>query len=412
VRRLAVILTAGGRGSRMSSSAPKQFIELAGKPVLAHALHALFQWMESLPECSFELVLTHPADAAGETDEILWASLAGFPHLAERLQAHCAVGGDTRQDSVRLGLHALSSSAEAVFIHDGARPFARPDLYHRLLSKLDTDGRAIAVVPLLPATDTLKQLDASGCITATVDRSRVRAVQTPQLLRLPQALELHARAEADGFAATDDASLVERYASGRVLAVEGDPANLKLTTPQDLLLAEALLAQGEKLVRQEDARGLRVGQGFDVHAFCEGRPLVLGGVEIPFERGLAGHSDADVLLHAICDALLGAANLGDIGQHFPDTDPAWKGADSWELLKAVAGLLAGKGWRVVNLDATLICQRPKLAPYREAMRERICLALSTQPGQVSLKATTTERLGFAGREEGIAAQAIVLLESA
>ncbi len=412
MRRLAVILTAGGRGSRMSSSAPKQFIELAGKPVLAHALDALFSWLKDQPELELELVLTHPADAASETRELLDGSLMACPALAGRLKTHLANGGDTRQDSVRLGLQSLNSTAEAVYIHDGARPFASPELYHRLLTTLDSDENTLAVVPLLPATDTLKQLDQAGCITGTVDRSQVRAVQTPQLLRLPQALELHERAAADGFVATDDASLVEHYSPGSLLAVEGDPANLKLTTPQDLLLAEALLLRKEQAVIQDDAFGLRVGQGFDVHAFCEGRPLILGGIEIPFERGLAGHSDADVLLHAISDALLGAANLGDIGQHFPDTDPAWKGADSWQLLKAVAGLLAGKGWRVVNLDATLICQRPKLAPYRDAMRERICQALVTQPEQISLKATTTEKLGFTGREEGIAAQAVVLLARA
>lgn len=398
----------------MGGDAPKQFLELAGQPILYHCLERLLEWVRSLPaETRVQLVVTHPADAADEMAALLRRALAGQDDVCDRISANTVAGGATRQDSVRAGLEALDPSVEAVFIHDGVRPLASAALYARLLDAWRQTGKPAGILPLLPPADSLKQLDGSGRVLSTVDRDQVRAVQTPQLMAFPLILELHRRAAREGFSGTDDASLVEHFAAGELLAIDGERSNIKLTRRDDLLLAAALLGEQAKADAMNhdtpSMPGLRIGQGFDVHAFAPDRPLVLGGVTIPFERGLAGHSDADVLLHSIADALLGAAALGDIGRHFPDTDPRWKDADSWKLLQAVGLLVRQAGYTVLNLDATLICQRPKIQPHAASMVERICAALELAPSQVGLKATTTEQLGFTGREEGIAAQAVVLL---
>jgi 2-C-methyl-D-erythritol 2,4-cyclodiphosphate synthase/2-C-methyl-D-erythritol 4-phosphate cytidylyltransferase len=409
VIRLGWILAAGGRGLRMGGPRPKQFLELAGEPVLLHALRTL----PPLRAHGLAAVAVgHPSGEAGETRLLLERFAAetegfGFDEQAA-VRLVLVPGGATRQASVAAALMALPAELDLIAVHDAVRPLATPELVLRLLAALVADDEAWGVVPLLPPGDTLKSVSILGPghweITGTADRERTLAVQTPQLFRAARLSQAHERAVADGVEAGDDAALVERCA-GRLLGLEGERANIKLTRPEDLDWAAAWLARGTK----EGA--MRVGQGFDVHAFCEGRPLMLGGVEIPCERGLAGHSDADVLLHAIADAVLGAAGLGDIGRHFPDTDAAYAGADSWELLREVAALARRAGWRVLNLDATVICERPKIAPHAQVMRTRIAAALGLPAAAINLKGTTSEGLGFTGRGEGIAAQAVCLLRA-
>jgi len=413
--RLAVVITAGGTGLRMGGDTPKQFLELAGRPLLLHALDAALDWARDASGVELAgLVVSHPAGELDRTARLLEQALAraGGPAAWPGLAAAPVEGGATRQESVALALAALPEDLAAVFIHDGARPLATPSLYSRLWAAFQARGDAAGAVPVLPPGDTLKQVrhgTESLEIAGTVDREHARAVQTPQLLRWPQIRAWHERARGEGFAATDDAALAERYApEAPLLGVAGEARNLKLTRPEDLRLAAAWLRDDGAPVEP----GLRVGQGFDVHAFVPDRRLVLGGVEFPGERGLAGHSDADVLLHAIADALLGAAALGDIGSHFPDTEEAWRGADSWDLLREVAVRVRAAGFRPVNVDATVICERPRIRPRVDAMRARIADALCLPRDAVNVKGTTTEGLGFPGRGEGIAAQAVALLAPA
>jgi len=398
--RVAIVVTAGGTGSRLGGGLPKQFLPLAGQPVLARALSGALSWATSASEGLglAALAVSHPPGHGEATRALLDRCLedAGLP----RFVGIVVEGGATRQESVRRALEALPATLEAVFVHDGARPLATPALYQSLWRRLSDQPEALGAVPLLPPTDTLKRV-AGDQLAGTVDREAVRAVQTPQLFRWPRLLELHREAAARGLEATDDAALAEILAPGEaVLAVDGEAGNVKITRGEDLAMAERRLG---------GAPVLRVGQGFDVHAFAPGRPLVLGGVAIPHDQGLAGHSDADVLLHAISDAVLGAAGLDDIGAHFPDSDERWRGADSWELLRECVRRAAEAGWRPVNVDATLIGERPKIRPHVPAMRERIAAALGLPEGAVNVKGTTTERLGFPGRGEGLAAQAVVLL---
>jgi 2-C-methyl-D-erythritol 2,4-cyclodiphosphate synthase/2-C-methyl-D-erythritol 4-phosphate cytidylyltransferase len=413
--RLAVVLTAGGSGRRMGADRPKQFLSLAGQPVLTRCLRAALEWAQGAEGVDLSvLCVSHPPGLAAETRRLLESALAetGQDKRPQELKLICLPGGETRQESVRLALEALPDGLDAVFIHDGARPLATPALYERLWRALVDDAEAQGVVPLLPPGDTLKKLGADNReVTGTLDREHVRAVQTPQLFRWPLIRHLHAAACDAGLAVTDDAALLEdRTPHLHVLGVDGEARNLKLTRPEDLDMAETWVRGGDPGLRRDEVRPVpRVGQGYDVHAFDEGRPLVLGGVTIPFARGLAGHSDADVLLHAIADALLGAAALGDIGAHFPDSDERWRGADSWELLREVGRRVREAGLRPVNVDATVICEAPRIRPHAEAMRARIAAALDLPPDRVSVKGTTSEGLGFTGRGEGIAAQAVVLV---
>jgi len=337
-----------------------------------------------------------------------WAveSLVGHPAvqstrivIAEGQQANAAValegldvgdfitGGATRADSVRAGLAAIHG--DAVLVHDAARPFCPPPVIDRLIAALEFfEGAA----PVLPISDTLARID--GGLSDPVDRSDLARVQTPQAFQL--AALRSAYAQWSGPSPTDETTVV-RAAGMTVAAVAGDPALEKLTLPSDFVRAEQWLAG--RLIP-------RTGMGFDVHAFAGGGPILLGGIEIPHERGLAGHSDADVALHAITDALLGAAGLGDIGQHFPPSDARWKGADSAMFLAHAAGLLRERGAAIDHVDCTIVAEAPKVAPYRDAMRARIAQIAGLRVDQVSVKATTTEGLGFAGRREGIAAQAV------
>lgn len=343
----------------------------------------------SVLQTSCDALAAHPAVTG------LVLVCGGNRAACEAIAAHCpkpctvVQGGATRADSVRSGLAA--AEGELVAIHDAARPFVSKAVIDAALMAAAADG---AAAPAVPVKDTIKIADGAGRVAATPDRASLYAVQTPQCFR--RSLYLQALSAVTGEKAslvTDDCSLFE-LAGLPVTLTEGDYANYKITTKEDL--------QKEKT--------MRIGHGYDVHRLVEDRKLILGGVEIPFEKGLLGHSDADVLLHAVMDAVLGAAALGDIGQHFPDNDPAYKGADSLQLTREVAKIIAAHGYRVGNIDATILCQRPKLAPHIPAMREKIADAFGLPADAVSVKATTEEHLGFTGEGLGIAAHAVALIE--
>ncbi|MCI7640724.1 MAG: 2-C-methyl-D-erythritol 2,4-cyclodiphosphate synthase [Subdoligranulum variabile] len=340
-------------------------------------------------ETSCALFAAHPA-----VDELVLVAGGNRPQceaIAAACPKPCTVvqGGATRADSVRSGLAA--AKGQLVAIHDAARPFASAEIITAALQAAAESG---AAAPAVPVKDTIKIADQDGKVVATPDRAMLYAVQTPQCF--DRALYLQALEAVSGEKAslvTDDCSLFE-LASLPVTLTAGDYANLKITTKEDL--------QKEKT--------MRIGHGYDVHRLVEDRKLILGGVEVPYEKGLLGHSDADVLLHAVMDAVLGAAALGDIGQHFPDTDPAYKGADSLALTREVAKIIAAHGYKVGNIDATILCQRPKLAPHIPAMRQNIADAFGLPLDAVSVKATTEEHLGFTGEGLGIAAHAVALIE--
>lgn len=406
----AVIIPAAGHGRRMGQPGrPKQYIPLLGDPIILWTLRAC-----AAAGPVRELVLV----VAPEDVEYCRARLQDAWQVAKPVTV--AAGGDSRQQSVRAGLDALRQPVDLVAVHDGVRPLLDPALLERVLSAAWRHGAATVAVPL---KDTVKLVDG-GWVESTPPRARLRAVQTPQAFRRELLVEAHQRAAAEGAEATDDASLVER-AGHRVAVIDGSYSNIKITTPEDLLVAEALLRartrRPEAASAEEDdgasraggrERGeptVRVGYGYDVHAFAAGRRLVLGGVEIPAERGLLGHSDADALLHAVADALLGAAGLGDIGRHFPDTDPAYKDASSVMLLQRVHGLLKKAGWRVGNVDATVVAEAPKLAPYIPDMVRCISETLEIPPTAVNVKATTSEKLGFVGAGQGVAVHAVATI---
>ena len=340
-------------------------------------------------ETSCALLAAHPA-----VDELVLVAGGNRPQceaIAAACPKPCTVvqGGATRADSVRSGLAA--AKGQLVAIHDAARPFASAEIITAALQAAAESG---AAAPAVPVKDTIKVADKDGKVVATPDRATLYAVQTPQCF--DRALYLQALEAVSGEKAslvTDDCSLFE-LAGLPVTLTAGDYANLKITTKEDL--------QKEKT--------MRIGHGYDVHRLVEDRKLILGGVEVPYEKGLLGHSDADVLLHAVMDAVLGAAALGDIGQHFPDTDPAYKGADSLALTREVAKIIAAHGYKVGNIDATILCQRPKLAPHIPAMRQNIADAFGLPLDAVSVKATTEEHLGFTGEGLGIAAHAVALIE--
>ena len=367
---VSAVIVAAGASTRMGFD--KLAYEWEGKTVLWRSLQAF---------------AGHPA-----VDEIVLVTDPGRPYVREAVKTTAAEirlveGGATRPESVARGLAA--ATGEYVAIHDAARPFVSREVITRALEESLRSG---AAAPAVPVKDTVKQA-AGGLVRATPERSTLFAVQTPQCFRREQYLSLLEQVDAEGV--TDDCSVYER-AGLPVRLTEGSYENLKITTREDLP------------ARKEHA-AMRIGHGYDVHKLVENRKLILGGVEIPWEKGLLGHSDADVLVHAVMDALLGAAAKGDIGHLFPDSDPAYKGADSVRLLEEVGRILEDDGWRAENIDATILCQRPKLAPYIPAMRERLARALGMDVGAVSVKATTEEGLGFTGSGEGIAAHAVCLL---
>ena len=315
--------------------------------------------------------------------------------VREMRYEHPASGGTTRQASVHAGLEALAGhSPDIVLIHDAARPFVTAALISRAIAAADMTG---AAVPAIPVTDTIKLIGESGHVEATPERARLRIAQTPQAFRFDVILEAHRRAAREGRRDfTDDAALAE-WAGLTVATFDGDPANMKLTTPEDFVREEARL--------HATLGDIRTGTGYDVHAFGDGDHLMICGLRVPHNRGFLAHSDGDVGLHALVDAILGALADGDIGSHFPPSDPQWKGAASDRFLKYAVDRVTARGGRVAHLEVTLICERPKIGPHRDAMRARIAEIAGLSVSRVAVKATTSERLGFTGREEGIAATA-------
>jgi 2-C-methyl-D-erythritol 4-phosphate cytidylyltransferase / 2-C-methyl-D-erythritol 2,4-cyclodiphosphate synthase len=384
--RVSLIIVAAGRGERLGAELPKQYRDLAGRPMLCTTIEALAR---AYPFCATTVVV-HP-DAA----EHYARAVAVLDPECAAVLGPPAFGGATRQQSVLAGLEAqAAASPDFVLIHDGARPFASPALVRRAIAAAE---RYDAAAPGAALTDTIKQIDAGGFVVASHDRAALRAMQTPQAFRYDLILDAHRRAaEANITGLTDDAAAAE-WAGHRVYLFEGDAQNVKITSMQDLQLAQARLF--------EAASDIRVGGGFDVHAFANGDHVWLGGVRIAHERGLSGHSDADVALHAITDALLGAIGDGDIGAHFPPGDPKWRGADSAIFLADAARRVRALGGIIANVDATVICEAPKVGPHREAMRSRIAGILGVEISRIAIKATTSEGLGFTGRREGIACTA-------
>ena len=385
------LLAAAGRGERLGRFENKAFVPLAGKPLARYAL-------ESLRSCS-EITDIVLVVAPSDVERARTSLLGGDRVRTERVVA----GGANRMASVRAGLAEVDPSSNIVLVHDGARPFATPALIQRCLRAA---GEHAAVLAALPATDTVKEVGDQGLVTATLDRSRLWMAQTPQVFRLSLLVEAHEKALQEGVMATDDASLVERLGHP-VHVVSGDPDNIKVTTPEDLARAEDIVAR----TAQGESRGtvVRSGIGYDAHRFSKTGALMLGGVKFEGESGLLGHSDADVLCHAICDALLGAAAAGDIGQHFPDTDPRYAGISSLSLLTRVAEMVRDLGWEIGNVDTVVVAEAPRLAPRLPDMRRALAGAMGIGEAQVSVKGKTSEGMGFTGRREGIAAQAVCTL---
>ena len=378
--RTDALIVAAGRGQRFGGTLPKQYAPLAGVPLLRHTLAAF----AGHPAVARVRAVIHP------DDRDLYDKAAQGLGLAEPV-----AGGRSRQESVLRGLESLADDPPArVLIHDGARPFVSPPVIGRVLAALDDAPGAIAA---LPVVDTLKR-ESEGHIGGTQDRSGLWGAQTPQGFRFAEILAAHRTVAGEEL--TDDAAVAER-AGLAVALVEGSRENMKVTSQDDLRTAEQWLRGQESEVR--------VGQGFDVHAFGPGDHVTLCGIRVPHDAGLVGHSDADVGLHALTDAILGALGADDIGSHFPPSDPQWKGAESGRFLTHARDLVAARGGRLLHLDVTLICERPKVGPHREAMVARIAGLLDLPAERVSVKATTTEKLGFTGRGEGIAAQAVATI---
>ena len=382
----AVLACAGG-STRMGTSVSKQFLPLCGVPAVMRALRAF----EEARTVSSVVVVCREQDIA-EMERLLKAC---------RIEKVTAVvpGGKTRQESVAAGVAAAPRDARVLAVHDGARPLVTPEEIDRcVLDCLETGASALGV----PVKDTVKTVDGEGRVVSTLPRDRLWAAQTPQAFDGEMYRKALRRAREEGADYTDDCQLVE-HLGVRVHLLMGSYANIKLTTRDDVCAAEAIL-------RERGEGTLRIGHGYDVHRLAEGRRLILGGVLVPYEKGLLGHSDADVLTHAVMDALLGAAAMGDIGGIFPDTDPAYLDADSLSLLSKVCGMLDSAGYRIVNIDSTVIAQAPKLKPYVERMRRNIAEACGISAEQTGVKATTEEHLGFTGSGEGIAAHAVCLIE--
>ncbi len=401
--QMVAIIPTAGSGHRMKAQGEerdKLLIPLAGEPVLLRTIKAL-----DIPAIeAFFLAVS------GTGRERYGQLLKGI--LPETKVYFCP-GGEERQDSVYSALLAVREwtgwrvpeGRRLLLIHDAARPLVERDLLERVVAAARQTGAAVAGVPV---KDTIKEVGGEGVIRATPERNKLRAVQTPQVFTWPVIWEAYTRARAEGLTgAADDAFLVEKTGHP-VQLVPGSERNIKITTPADLQVAAAFLGE----VSAPPSEGLRVGYGLDVHRLVPGRRLVLGGVEIPSAVGLEGHSDADVLIHALMDALLGAVGEGDIGEHFPDTDPAYHNIDSCLLLEKVLAVLARKGARPLNVDVTVIAQYPRLAPHRQMIRENLAACLGLPLTAVNLKATTTEGLGFTGRQEGIAAQVVALVKLA
>lgn len=379
---VSAVIAAGGRGLRFGAAQPKQFLSLGGRSILERAV-------DVFRNCDIvdDLVVALPHEMAADPP----ASL-----LARGKPLEIVAGGERRQDSVAHAFARVSDRADIVVIHDAARPFVTDDTIRRTVAAAAETGAAIAAIA---ARDTVKRAGANRIVSATLPREEIYLAQTPQAFRtsvLREALAL-------GVDATDEAMLAER-AGHVVQIVEGDPRNMKITTPEDLATAERLLGLTAPV-----APALRIGNGYDLHRLVEGRPLVLGGVTIPFDKGLLGHSDADVICHAVTDAILGAAGAGDIGRHFPDHDPAWKGANSLDLLQRAMAVVKSTGLSIVNVDVVVIAQKPKLVPYIDAIRTNLAAVLECEASQISVKGKTNEGVDSMGAGESIAVHAVALL---
>ena len=378
--RTAAILVAAGRGLRAGAGGPKQYRSIGGQTVIVRAME---------PFCSHPQIFAVQPVLNPDDTAIFNAATSGLRHEPP------AKGGATRQASVHAGLEALAArKPDLVLIHDAARPFVSPALISRAI---EAAGRTGAAIPAIPVADTIKLIGETGNVEATPERARLRIAQTPQAFRFDVILDAHRRAAREGRADfTDDAAIAE-WAGLTVATFEGDVANMKLTTPEDFIREEARLAS--------QLGDIRTGTGYDVHAFGEGDHVMICGIRVPHTRGFLAHSDGDVGLHALVDAILGALADGDIGSHFPPTEAQWKGASSDRFLKYAVERVTARGGRIANLEVTLICERPKIGPLRDTMRARIAEITGLDISRVAVKATTSERLGFTGREEGIAATA-------
>lgn len=387
-REVAALIVAAGRGTRAGGDLPKQYRRLAGRPVISYALDALL----ACGRIGHVIVVIDPADA-----ELYRSAMPSTPRLLAPV-----AGGATRQASVLAGLEGLGARApDIVLVQDAARPFVSQTLIDEAVDAVMAG--AVAAIPGVPLVDTVKCVDAAAQVTGTPDRAALRAVQTPQAFSYAALIEAHRRAVAESAPAmTDDAAVME-WAGHHVTVFPGDPANVKLTHPEDFDAAE------RRLRGHQAMNDVRTGQGYDVHAFGDGDHVWLGGVRIDHDRGVIAHSDGDVVLHAATDALLGALGDGDIGTHFPPSDPQWKGASSDRFLAHAAALLAAHGGVLSNLDVTVVCEAPRIGPHRDAMRQRIATILGIEPGRIGIKATTSEKMGFTGRREGLAALAVATI---
>ena len=378
--QVAAVVVAAGQGLRAGGEIPKQFRRIAGETLLERSLSAFAE----APDVTFVQPVIRPDDV-----DLVRRLTSGMNVLEP------VAGGATRQASVRAGLEALASCApDIVLVHDAARPFASASLITRAIAAAEKTGAAI---PALPVTDTVKRIDSTGTIEATLDRNSIRLVQTPQAFAFPALFDAHRRALAQGrndF--TDDAALAE-WAGIKVSVFAGEPGNIKFTTPEDFARAEAIQSAG--------LGDVRTGSGLDVHAFGPGDHVTLGGIRIPHIQALTGHSDADVALHALTDAILGALADGDIGAHFPPSDPQWRGASSDRFLTFAVERVRARGGRIAHLDLTIVCEAPRIGEHRDRMRANIANLAGIGIARVGVKATTSEKLGFTGRGEGIAAYA-------
>lgn len=390
---VTVIIPAAGQGKRMRKGSNKVFLPLVDMPVLLHSVL-------TFSACSEvdNLVIVVAPDEVEQVKTML-------DSLMEIKPWQVVAGGRERQNSIANAMKVVAKATKIILVHDGARPLVTEQCIKNVIEAATLYQAAVVAVAV---KNTIKTVDEDGWVTGTPERRTLWSIQTPQGFDARLLRKAYEQAEKVGYIGTDDASLVERLGI-KVKVVCGSYDNLKVTTPEDLTIAEALLKERKNIFQDKGSEMenmIRVGMGYDVHKLIKGRKLVLGGVIIPYEQGLDGHSDADVILHAIKDALLGAAALGDIGRHFPDTDMQYKGVSSLVLLRRVGEIIAENGYLVSNLDATIVAQRPKVATYIPEMNRNIAAALGIEIEQVNVKATTTEGLGFAGKGEGIAAYAV------
>ncbi len=383
----AAIIPAAGIGTRMKLDHPKQFHRLSGAPILVHTVKAFLKNSHI-----DQIVVVVPADWIKQTREMFTA------YVDEGAEITIVPGGKRRQDSVLAGLNTINREIDIVLVHDGARPLVSQTVIDSCYEAAINNGAAIAAVPV---KDTLKKGDKTAMVTDTVERKNLWHAQTPQAAR--RELLVKAFQQLGGKDVTDESSLLQ-LAGIPVTLVAGSESNIKITRPEDLQLAETIMCSSTKIP-------VRIGHGYDAHRFAENRALVLGGVTIPHPLGLAGHSDADVLTHALCDAILGALGEGDIGRHFPDSDKQFSNIYSISLLERVIALATSHSYSLANCDITLVCQAPRLAPYLDEMKELLAKTCKVNNNSINIKATTTEKMGFTGREEGISCHAVVLLHS-